>query len=608
MAWLLSASVYMEAGTAIKVARQLAYAAKLSRDAIAIDNIYCALATKVLAPGGPRRGLVCIADVERVLHVHWNDVVVPCGDLLRCIDPYFWRVLETRVRSSIEEHVWAVEAALASLPGLASGQLGGDASATADSACRLIVQRIGPALLAKESCTGALVAIIEQLATEMLPAAVLEAKRTAHDDMRCVRALSTLAATKQDALEEKIQELDVTLASLAQRPPAPLVRQFSERGFSFEELRAAFPPNSQGIVSSVVPPTSIGVRASIVACWLQNYGPVVQEACAAAAAVLQRTANRPVHLTSWSDVELRAPRAGGEEVPWPLVAHLSAQERVSVASDRVLAIARPEGSALRVARLLSTLLQEVNMGLMPTGVVHQSAIAPILARVRAEREVELGACIARELKPIGKRVGVTWPSGSDGAGPEAAAATDVPAFAQSEVAAPIHRAAPLGQTALGKAKAVETRMPPSLLRDHAILKALFRCLIERRGFGPVLHVALNDVVAKVRALSTVLAAQTEASLVQSSRWVCTKVIERATARMEQAGHTGDVRYQTGRVWNGTSKMGGVVADALGAQRLIEFVQHCMTQMQENGAAFATQWHTSRSARSRAGASIGKRVR
>lgn len=593
------------------VARQLAYAAKLSRDAITIDNIYCTLASETLAPGGPRRGLVRITDVERVLQVHWNDVVVPSGDLLRCADPYFWRVLESRVRSSVEEHVRALEAALASLPGLASGQLSDEVGAAVDGACRLLVQRLGSALLSSETSSTTLAAIVEKLAVDMLPAAVLDAKRSAQEDLRGVRALSVLAATDQDTLEEKIQELDVTLASLAQRPPVPLVRQFADRGFSFEELRAAFPANSQGIVSSAVPPTSIGVRASIVACWLQNYGPQVQEACVAATAALQRAANQPVHLTSWSDVELRAPSDGSEQISWPVVAHLAPQGGASVARDRVLAIARQEGSALRVARLLSTVLQEVHAGLVPVGVVHQSVISPILARVRAEREVELGACISRELKPVGERAGVAWPSGPGGAGTnatnatDATAATGTPAFAQSEVAAP---QPPLAAKPPAVLALATVGMPASLLRDHAILNALFRCLLDRRGGGPVVHVALNDVVAMTRSLSGVLAAQTEASLVQSSRWVCTKVIERAVVGMQLSGHPGELRYQTGRAHDTGGKVGGVVADAAGAQRLIEFVQHCMTQMQENGVAFAAKWHTSRSARSRAGCAIGKRVR
>lgn len=600
VAWLMTASAYMSKETAMKVAQQLAYAAKLSRDAILFDGIYESLAQGGLAATN-KSGLVRIADVEKALRMQWTDVIVPEGGLLRKVDPYYWGMLESRVRRSVEEHVWALEAALASLPGLAGGQKGQEADDAVDVACRLIVQRLCPVLVQKDAPDGTAATVLDQLATELLPAAAAAAKRVMQEDMRGVRALAALAAAAPEDLDEKIQELDGSLAALVKQPPDQLVGQFADRGLSFEELRAAFPPGSQGCGSlpSVTAPTSLGVRASILACWLQNYAAPVREACVAAMSMLQRASNRALHLSVWSDVEIRPATPGIPQALWPPVAHVIAPGVVAKGGvDRVLAVEHAEGGALRVARLLCTLFHEVRMGLLPSGVVHHSVLTPVVARVRAEREVELGACIARELRPVAAQFGVEWPSGADapGGGAEAVRASTFVAETVPLPHVPVLPPAAAGMT-----------METSLVRDHAILNALFKCVVKRRSLA-VVAVMLNEVVAMARVTSSLLAGQTEASLVQSARFVCTKIVERANSKISESEATGAVAYQQARKHESGGRVGGIVAEQGGVQVLIDTVQYCLLQMQTNSHQFSREWRPSRSSRSRAGGRIEKRPR
>lgn len=594
VAWLMTISAHMSHDASCKAARQLAYAANLSRDAIRLDRIYESLATDALALGGGN-GLVRIADIERALQVQWTDVIVPDNGLLRKMDPYYWALLESRVRSSVEEHVWALDAALSSLPGLVGGQKGEAVNAEVDGACRIIAQRLCPALLARDAPEGSLATLLDQLATELLPAAAAGAKRSMQDDLRGVRALALLAAAKPEELDERIQELDGSLAALVQSPPTQLVGQFADRGVGFEELNAAFPPAAHGIISTAVAPTSLGVRASILACWLQNFGQEVKAACAATTSMLHRASHRAVHLSVWSDVELRALTPGAAQALWPPVAHVIAPSVIARGGiDRVLAVERTEGGSLRVARLLCVLLQEVRMGLLPAGAVHNSVLAPIIARVRAEREVELCACIARELRPLAVQYDVAWPSGSGGTGPAGGCEAHAPAF----VAAPVPA---LPVAAAGMA------MEPSLLRDHAILNALFKCLVRRRSL-PVAAVMLNEVVTTVRLTTSALASQTDASLVQAARYVCCKVVDRASARLAKIRCGGAITYQKARKRETGGRVGSIVAELGGVAVVIEFVQYCLEQMQNNSHQFSREWHPSRSARSRGRVYIGKRAR
>jgi hypothetical protein len=602
VAWILTASVHMDAYEALKVANHLAYAAKLSRDAIITDSIYTELAAASLAPGGPRRGLVRIADVERVLGVHWNDSVVDVGGIMQRVDPYFWTMIDLQVRRSIEEHVWALERKLSSLPGLASDQESPAATTATDAACRVVIQRMTPVILSRKSSVSSITAIVNQLAMDLLPGAVSNAKRAVQSDMAGIRALSILAATDPESLEERMQELEGALAALVDAPPHPLADQFANRKLGFHELQAAFPLASRTVLNaSRVPPTSLGVRTSILACWLQSYGPAVQEACVAAMASLQRASQRPQLLAAWSDVNLCEATGTALQTPWPAPSYATSP---CAQPARVLTVHSSDGVALRVARLLSVLLQEAQMALLPVGAVHQSLVAPVIARVRAEREVALGACISRNLRPVAERVGVSWP---DESAKEAAGALPVPSVVQTEPVTTLTPAPTLAPVPASVAAVGPACMPASLLRDHSILTALFQSLQQRRGHHSI-HVALNEIVSRARSLSDVLRSQTEASLVQSTRWVCTKVVDRALAQLQEARGNGSISYQVGRNHEAGVRAGGIVAEGDGASALVDYVHGVLVQMQTDGFRFATVWHASRSARSRAGLAIGKRVR
>ncbi len=592
VAWLLSASAHLDAEVVLDVAKKLAYAAKLSRDAIAMDTIYTELATAALAPGGPCRGLVRFADVERVLGVRWLDCLVETGGVLKRVDPYFRAVLDGRVRRSVEEHVWALERALSSLPGLANGQTNVSVDGVVDTACRLAIQRLQAVVLRPDGSLSMLTAEINRLAEELLPSVVLDAKTTVQSDMCGVRALSMLVATGLDHLEERMQTIDEAVAILVHAPPTPLVEQFADRNIGFDELRAAFPSGANpGCGSTTGPPTSLGVRTSILACWLHSFAASAQEACVATMATLQRAAQRATLLASWSDTELcPVTQAIKQSAAWPPPTYTVAPNTPPV---HAIVATRSDGTALRVARLLATLLHEAQTGLLPVGVVHQSVLAPLIARVRAEREVALGACVSRELKPVGERVGVAWPSGPK--------SEPVPATVVLQAPAPTPAKAVVAALSSG------VTLPASLVRDHFLLSSIFKALQRRRGHASI-HVALNEIVSTARELSDVLRAQTNASVVQSTRWVCVKVVERTFAQLQNRRAIGTVEYRTGRTKDSGERFGGIVAEGEGVDALLGFVHSCLVQMQTNGVAFAAQWHVSRSARSRCVIAIGKRVR
>ena len=148
-------------------------------------------------------------------------------------------------------------------------------------------------------------------------------------------------------------------------------------------------------------------------------------------------------------------------------------------------------------------------------------------------------------------------------------------------------------------------MPTELLRDHSILHGLALCLQSRQCAASV-RVPLDEVVASVRGVAPTLQGQSEASLRQAVRWVCSEVIKKAHAQaVRNEGFALTMEFSSERDRSGNGRVGGVVCEGTAVSYLFQYVTWCVNEMRFNGHAFCALWHTSRSAQSKAAAAARK---
>lgn len=605
--WLLSCALHVDEPTTVALSHQLGYATRLEREARVLGSLYERLTKPppTLHDAGLRagtcNGLVPFSVVEKTLQLEWGESVVQCEGMLRKVDTHLWCMLEACVRGSVEEHVASLERALSSLGGLASGQLDQRVSGAMNGFSRSVSNRITEELLRRGASKATLLSKLQRLADDLMPSVVADAKRRIQEDLRAVKILRSFTILTATELDQVVQECDYVISALAACPPHALEKQFAQRSLGFEELRAAFPQTPNGLVGlpTSVPPASIGVRGSMLAAWLEQSGPRVKEACNASIAALQRAATRQALMVNWSDVTLSKGSAlHGAAAPLPLPMHTVAADDGSPPSHTLTLNGLCEGSALRCARVIAVLQDEVRLDLLPVGAIHPAALSPIVLRLRSEREVAYAACVAQQLRPIGARAGLPWPG--DAGGP----ADRCKPLAHAIIAAPQASQAPVQSTQL-VLQVDASSVHSSLLRDHAILYALLLCLEKRRNEQSV-HVSLNEVVVTVKTISPIMKDHTEASAVQAVRWVCNKVID--LSRPNFKAPTGSIRYVSSCGGGVGRVSGGVTATDAGCLYLRQYVTWCVSQMRGNGGLFSNVWHSSRSSRCRARTSIKKRER
>ena len=139
-------------------------------------------------------------------------------------------------------------------------------------------------------------------------------------------------------------------------------------------------------------------------------------------------------------------------------------------------------------------------------------------------------------------------------------------------------------------------VPPTLLRDHAILHGLCLAL---QPLQEILNakISLDEIVAAVRSAAPFLARHSDASLRQSVRWVCVEVIKRCNA--EAPNSQNSCEFSSTRDRPGGEKVGAVLCYGRGACVLFRYAAWCVNEIRYNAKDFLNRWRLSRSSKAKA---------
>lgn len=283
---------------------------------------------------------------------------------------------------------------------------------------------------------------------------------------------------------------------------------------------------------------------------------------------------------------------------------------------RVL-VARGGCLCLRCARFFSILIQKLRLGLLPSLTFSTTVALPIAARFIAESEVVYARLLNDHVRQAAYAAGVEWPADADRRAraskglaapqspPGSPAATECDELAQPAMPivpiVPAVACAPVAPTAA----LISTEcVPTGLLRDHAILSALARCLHGRAKTSfqglQSLQVAPDEICTMARAIAPVLSRTSDASLKQAVAWVCREVTRRAVE--QDARFVYSIEYSERRDRKIDSKIAGVCCQGDGVEFFTTYVTSVVTRMSCDGAAFEKDWKPTRSAKA-----MGKQV-
>lgn len=602
VAWLLSCAAYAPRNAGLADAGEaLRYATHLQREAPVAARLY-----KRLVRSG--HALVPIAEVEAELGCRWGQVDITIDGQARRLDPYFWKMVEALVRDSVSEYLARLDHSVQLLRGMDPLQHSASMNQIMDRVRRGVQHHLANALLQPGASQETVVALLLKAWSDLVPTQAKAMHEVLQSQIRGVRALSMLAAVRPERLDEKVQELDEPLAFLLSNTPEALEEQFTDRGLSLLELRTAFGVQSNGLLTtaSAVPPPSVGVRAALLARWLEHHHEAVAQACVSALVPLKRALERPPDCASWASVELLA--AHGSQGPEPRVAHAAVGATVLwhppahlglMGATRAVVVPPHSGSGLRIARFLGVLLAQARAGLLPPGALSASVLLPVVSRFTAEGEVAYGQVVDMRLRPLGALCGLPWPEAEGSA---------LAGGARRAVAVrPLKSPTPSSEGSAPGVVAVAAAVPgvlkgwvhPRLARDHAILDGLCRCL-QHRVTESSLRVSLDDVIVQVRAHASSLSDQSDSSLRQCVRHVCELVVRRATDQNDRCDQRPlRMAYDSERDRSTNGKVGGVVCEGEGGVYLLQYAVWCVRQMRYNSAAFRDVWKETRSARSHA---------
>jgi hypothetical protein len=430
-------------------------------------------------------------------------------------------------------------------------------------------------------------------------------KQHLKEQIQRLRALCRIAASSDEELDSCMQEEQGCVAELFSDPPPEFIEHLRHKKIGFFELYDVFCPNSNGLVSTQVAPTSFAVRASIMARFLRLHKDAISEVCVSTITTLQRVAGVPLHSEEWSSVRL-CPSCECGDVDMDHVARWTQADHLGKEWENRSVVAAKTHShiGLRSARLASVLVQQIRMGLMPVATFASSVVLPIVSRIAAEAEVDYSRTVDTSLRSVAAKHGIEWPE---------------------EVPSKRHQGAGgLGQTPVWNAQAAERVMqppkppqalqalqapqppqscaletcsvPPALLRDHAILHGLCLAL---KPLQETLNakLSLDDILATVRSVAPILADQKDASLRQAVRWVCVNVIKRSNAQAPMSQNS--CEFSSARDRPGGGKVGGVICYGRGACVLFRYAASCVNEMRYNGKEFLKEWRLSRSSQAKA---------
>lgn len=596
VAWFMSCSPWLSDLSMDTASTALGYSCHLHRERTRFEDLYARMHTNL-------DRLVHMSEVELVIGGRWCERDLCTNGQDRRLDPYFYRSLQEEVAASLQRHIDSLDSSLLTLGSSAPLQDTDFTNRSMKSMCRSLCFYLTNAILNKETTQQELCNIVTTTSRQYIQIHAGHVKQHLKEQVQRLRALCRIAAASDYELDSCMQEEQGDVAELFLDPPPEFIEHLKHKRIGFSELYDVFCPNSNGLISTQVAPTSFAVRASIMARFLRLHSEALSEVCVSTITTLQRVTGVPLHSEEWSSVQLCLSKECGDVdmdhvTRWNQADHLGKLWE----TRSVVAAKTHSHIGLRSARLASVLVQQFRLGLMPAATFASSLVLPIVSRIAAEAEVGYSRTVDTSLRPVAVKHGIEWPDEvptkrHHGVG-RPGQAWNVQAVEQV-MPGPSHPIVPQPPQPPQppQSSALETySVPPALLRDHAILHGLCLAL---KPLQETLNakLSLDDIVATVRAVAPILADQKDASLRQAVRWVCVNVIKRSKAEAPMSQNS--CEFSSARDRPGGGKVGGVICYGRGACVLFRFAAWCVNEMRYNGKEFLKGWRLSRSSQAKA---------
>jgi hypothetical protein len=532
----------------------------------------------------------------------------------RVLDLFFWKMLQGIVSDSVELHVRQLDSKLCAIDGLEPSQHSQVVGWECEKATKAVAHHLSNALLAEDATKSTVADALQGLLVHYAKQHVGAVRLRIREHMQRVNALSKLnAAVGTGEFDVLVQEHEQSLCILVNYPPSELVSALAPRGARIGDLRGVFSPDMTGLIArpSCVRPSSFGVRASALARWLARNKSAVQDACVASINVMRQVIDLPDLHVAWCGVDLvsgvedqrlrdalygRPGRKGAVCATWRPPPHLD-----DGTEERALVLSCPERqeTGVRVVRLLAILTSEARLGLLPPRAMAASSLLPVLIRFTAETPYSYGQVVDMKLRPLQEVQNCPlWPDHVVGRkrphSPrecERETPSPPPLPAQPAAAPPSATPPPLNYA-----------VTPALERDHCILVALSMTLkraADGRGWA-----GTDGAISTYRLIAREHLRQfTDASLRQVFQSIVLKLIEML----------GEEAPRGSLAWNKTrrqpeNRVVGLQFTEEGRAALQRKADWTIEQMRNNGPAYESEWHCSRSARfaARARATKGQR--
>ena len=625
VAWLMTCAARADSPKIIKEAAvTLGFVTHLQREGSIARSMYRRLATR-------SSELVTIAELEEELRSSMEPVAVFEGGQVQRIDPYFWSILDRIVRDSTTQYLEGLDVTLSQMKGLEALQLSAQINGAMERVRRATSHELSRALLSR-STSADIVTVLSSLRNEFCAQHVGMVKDHMRHQLKWLRALSWLAAADASDIEQNLSTVEHDLEMLVKNPPMLFQEYLQSRGSSLSELSMCYGNRGTSLIdqTSIVKQPSSGVRATMVARWLEQQGVLVGEACASCISVFNRLLDQPPTSMCWNGIELcrddpsdprtraalgNKPRhhadAGSlvqHQPPRHLACGGTLEARVLVYTQTDVVI------GLRCARFFSVLLEQATLGLLPPLTLQAGVLLPLVSRFTAEHEAQYVASMEGNLRPVAEQCSHRWPEDDytarrkrhlpDSPIPSASSSEDGE-VAPTVATVLVHPQTMRAGSSLSSQLVEQANVPPKLLRDHAIVHAFCKCLQAR--FQTFTHLAgysqrigLDQITTMVRAVAPALATQADGSLKQAVSYVIKTVLSRAQSRDSYPyAVEGQFVYIQDRDRKAGGQVIGLLMDAPGRAGLLKFATWVVMQMSQNGAAYLKEWKPSRSAQSHA---------
>jgi hypothetical protein len=535
---------------------------------------------------------VALADLEHAFKFKWTLVAGPCGTHT---DPFFSRVLENEMATSLRGLLVGVNHVCRALPGLNPAELSQDTDDATWAAVNMLYNRLGPALVSAHTSQEQLLAIVSAARDELVQSAHAKDQTRLSYQAQGIQALQAICAhVHEEGLEMlamKLEELRDQVSFIIRYPPVAFDAELKSMGVSLTELQAYFFPAEGERMNGAIFEMS-------VARWAATYYEQVSTACIAALDVMRQHASKPPTWHGFASVALwhkdhDLVRTAVETGGFGAVAAFPSVTHTHLFKDQVLAatcVSQPV--ALRVVRVAMVAFEAVRSGLLRPRTLRGEHVLGLIYRVGCEAAVRRDKILSDE----DYEQAMELDNASEGG---VSVASSVPApfpIVPVTAIAPTMAGASTIQVALHAAKHV----PKSLQRDYVLIVALRECLahvsyVQDFGYVGISHVCerLTQLPNMGEPVTPMIDGFTKASMSMTAGHILKdKVVKRLGLPEEEAVYTDMPSWVAGSKGLCFTKAGGV--------HLMEYLNEVVQQMQPpGGALYANAWHTSRSAKAHA---------